>query len=140
MLAFELRGVYGGWDQAVFGPSDQVDYVVRTGEDSMASYDSVHSLLKLYDLARLEQPTHPRFLGFQVQDLAEGIGIEMHGFRFATTYADLRAAMEPFLEDLFLGLDDETLGDRDEHVAKLADSGEIIVDVSDLYDRLVEET
>lgn len=136
MVEFELRGVYGGWDQAVFGPSDQVDYVVHGREDSLSSYDSVHSLLKLYDLARLEQATHPRFLGFSVRERGEGIEVELHGFRVLTTYEELRSAMEPFLADLFRGLDEETVGDRDRHVTALADSGETLVDVEDLYDRL----
>lgn len=132
MVEFELLGVYGGWDQAVFGPSDQVDYVVRTDAGRLETYDSVHSILKLYDLARLERAVHPRFFGFGVTELEAGIAVEMHGLQFETTYGDLRTAMDPFLAELFAGLDDETAGNVESHVRDLSESDEVLVDVPTL--------
>jgi hypothetical protein len=139
MIAFELEAVYGGWEQADFGPSDQIDYVVETDRGPAENYDSLHTLLKLYDLARIEEPNHPRFLGFAVHEAgADGeIAVEIHGRRATTTYEDLREEMEPFLAAVFRALDAETVGDREEHVASIVENDEVLVDLRDLYDRLV---
>lgn len=139
MVEFELRGVAGGWDQARYGPSDQVDYVLRADGRAVESYDSVHSFLKLHDLARLERPDHPRFLGFRVHERRDGAGItvEIHGTRVETTYAELEAELAEFLAAVFRELDAGTVGDRREHVDALDRSGEVIADVPTMYDRLV---
>jgi hypothetical protein len=144
MIDFELEDVAGGWDQARFGPSDQVDYVVRTDAGAVASYDSVHTLLKLYDLARIERASHPRFLGFEVRELGPdgAIAVGIHGHRAETTYAELRAAMEPFLAELFRALDEESVGgapEREDHVAAIVESDEVLVDLAELYERLTAE-
>lgn len=137
-MELELRGVAGGWDQAEFGPSDQVDYVLRTGERRLASYDSVHSFLKLYDLARLEEPDHPRFLGFGVREDpgGEAVTVEFHGTAVRTTYPELEAALAEFLGEVFRALDEETHGDPAEYVERIDDSGEVLVELPALYDRL----
>lgn len=138
MVEFELRGVAGGWEQARYGPPDQVDYVLRTGEDRLESYDSVHSFLKLYDLARLEKPDHPRFLGFGVSEDpgGESITVEVHGVRVRTTYPELESALAEFLGTVFEELDAQTTGDRREHVAALDGSGEVVAELPALRDRL----
>lgn len=142
MISFELEAVYGGWEQADFGPADQVDYVVETGMGRAENYDSLHSLLKLYDLARIEEPRHPQFLGYSVQEVGTDgeISVEIHGLRGTTTYEELKAEMEPFLADVFRALDEETIGDsRQEHVDSIVENDEVLVDVNELYDRLLGE-
>jgi hypothetical protein len=142
MIAFELEAVYGGWEQADFGPSDQIDYVVETDAGPAENYDSLHTLLKLYDLARIEQSRHPRFLGYSVHETGPDgeIEVEIHGRRATTTYEELRAEMEPFLASVFRALDEETVGDgREEHIASIVENEEVLVDLRELYDRLVGE-
>ncbi|PSQ18908.1 hypothetical protein BRD00_03980 [Halobacteriales archaeon QS_8_69_26] len=139
MVEFDLRGVAGGWEQARYGPPDQVDYVLRADEGALESYDSVHSFLKLYDLARLKTPDHPRFLGFGVREDPGGdsITVEVHGMRVRTTYPELESALAAFLAEVFEALDDQTPGDRREHVEALDDSDEVVAELPELYDRLV---
>ena len=160
MVRFELRDVAGGWEQARFGPTDQVDYALyesttprardfdgpgsdgpssdspdsdgrgfdSPGSDSpgsdtetpaLRSYDSVHTFLRLYDLARLERTTHPEFLGARLRETGERVGpgdelleLAVHGTSVRTTYSELRGALRSFFEVLFPALDRETPGER----------------------------
>ncbi len=144
MVSLELRSVAGGWNQARFGPSDQVDYALYaadgTGDPVLASYDSVHTFLRLYDLARLERTTHPDFLGATLRVTDEGDGHEeqtlelaLHGTTVRTTYADLRAALEAFFGALFPALDAETPGERPD----LAAFDACLTDLDRLYAAVV---
>ncbi|PSQ39084.1 hypothetical protein BRD13_04865 [Halobacteriales archaeon SW_5_70_135] len=101
MVRFELRDVAGGWEQARFGPTDQVDYALYESttprardsdgrgsdglgsdglgsdtEPALRSYGSAHTFLRLYDLARLERTTHPAFLGARLRETGERVGPE----------------------------------------------------------------
>ncbi|WP_267640972.1 hypothetical protein [Haloarchaeobius amylolyticus] len=137
MLRFEVHGVYGGWEAAVTGPSDHVEFGVETdGSPVLHTYGSMHSLLRLYDLARLEQPRHPRFLGYDVHEGPNGITLDFQAARVETTYPELRDAMEPFLAEVFGRLDDQTVGDREAHIDTILDRDEVLVDLHDLRDQL----
>ena len=175
MVRFELRDVAGGWEQARFGPTDQVDYALyestaprardsnRPGSDgrgsdglgsddlgsdgrgsdtetpALRSYDSVHTFLRLYDLARLERTTHPEFLGARLRETGERVGPEgdellelaVHGTSVRTTYSELCGALRSFFGVLFPALDRETPGES-------PDLGTFEVAVTDL-DRLYAE-
>jgi hypothetical protein len=165
VVRFELRDVAGGWEQARFGPTDQVDYALyesttprardsnRPGSNSpgsdglgsdtetpaLRSYDSVHTFLRLYDLARLERTTHPEFLGARLRETGERVGPEgderlelaVHGTSVRTTYSELRGALRSFFRVLFPALDRETPGES-------PDLGTFEVAVTDL-DRLYAE-
>ncbi|WP_435347858.1 hypothetical protein [Haloarchaeobius sp. HRN-SO-5] len=137
MLRFQLHGVYGGWEAAVTGPSDHVEFGVETDAGTiLQGYASAHSLLRLYDLARLERPDHPKFLGYEVTERGDAIVVDLHGRHVETTYAELRDAMEPFLAAVFESMDGQTVGDRDDHLETIADRELTLVDLSALYDRL----
>ena len=155
MVRFELRDVAGGWEQARFGPTDQVDYALYesttprardsdglgsdTETPALRSYDSVHTFLRLYDLARLRRTTHPEFLGARLRETDERVGPEgdellelaVHGTSVRTTYSELRGALRSFFGVLFPALDRETPGES-------PDLGTFEVAVTDL-DRLYAE-
>ncbi|WP_435359655.1 hypothetical protein [Haloarchaeobius sp. DFWS5] len=133
MLRFELVGVYGGWEAAVTGPSDHVQFGVVTGTDQrFQTYGSLHSLLRLYDLAHLERAQHPRFLGYEVTDLGSGIVVDFQLHQVETTYEELREALEAFFGAVFAELDDQTVGDRDDHIDTIHERDEVLVDLHDL--------
>lgn len=126
MVRFELRDVAGGWEQARFGPTDQVDYALYDSADAdgpaLRSYDSVHTFLRLYDLARLERTTHPEHLGARLRETGERVGpkgvraelleLAVHGTSVRTTYPELRGALRSFFAVLFPALDRETPDER----------------------------
>lgn len=138
-MQFELEDVAGGWAEAVFGPPDQVDWrLVEDGEVLLRSYDSVHTVLTLYDCATRERTTHPEFVGWTLRETPSGVELELHGARVETTYAALAAALEPFLAALFRELDAETVGDAAAGRERLDREGPVLSDLSTLYDRLVD--
>lgn len=155
MIAFELRGVTGGWDTAALGPSDQVEFVVSDvadGDDAdggndvddfndaesvLHTFGSVHQLLRLYDCASRERTTHPKFLGYDLSERGDTVVLGLRTGRVETTYPALRDALEPFLADLFAALDAHpTHGTRAEHLDTLCEHDIALVDVTDLYDDL----
>jgi hypothetical protein len=138
MVRFRLDGVYGGWEAAVTGPSDHVEFAVETDDDTVyRGYGSVHSLLRLYDLARLERAVHPRFLGYDVAERGGTVLVDLRMGHVETTYDELQDAMEPFLTELFETMDGQTVGDRADHIATMQERELTLVDVDALYDRLV---
>ncbi|WP_435334030.1 hypothetical protein [Haloarchaeobius sp. TZWWS8] len=137
MLRFDCHGVYGGWETAVSGPSDHIEFaVVRDDEQVFHSYGSLHALLRLYDLARLERASHPRFLGYEVTERVDGITVDFQLQQVETTYAALREALEPFLGAVFASLDEQTVGDRDEHIDTIHERDEVLVDLHELRGEL----
>ncbi len=146
MVTFELRSVAGGWEQARFGPTDQVDYALYDGDGdgdpALRSYDSVHTFLRLYDLARLERTEHPAFLGATLRE-AGTVGpddeplleLAVHGTSVRTTHPELRAALRSFFGALFPALDGETPGERPD--LSTFDVG--VTDLNRLYDDVVSE-
>ncbi|MFC4406903.1 hypothetical protein [Haloarchaeobius iranensis] len=138
MVRFRLDGVYGGWEAAVTGPSDHVEFAVATDDDTVyQGYGSVHSLLRLYDLARLERAVHPQFLGYDVAERGGTVLVDLQMGHLETTYDELQAAMEPFLAELFETMDGQTVGERADHIATIQERELTLVDVDALYDRLV---
>jgi hypothetical protein len=138
-VRFELEAVAGGWAEAVFGPPDQVDWrLVDDGAVLLHSYDSVHTVLTLYDCAVRERTEHPAFAGWSLREHDDGVTLRLHGAAVETTYADLTAALEPFLAALFRELDAETPGDPADGPARLDREGPALVDVPALYDRLLD--
>jgi len=149
VVTFELRSVAGGWEQARFGPTDQVDYALYesgadpgVGDPALRSYDSVHTFLRLYDLARLERTEHPAFLGATLRE-AGTVGpddevlleLAVHGTTVRTTYPELRAALRSFFRVLFPALDAETPGDRP--ALEAFDVG--VTDLARLYEEVVDD-
>ncbi len=146
MVTFELRSVAGGWEQARFGPTDQVDYALYAdgpaaeGGPVLASYDSVHTFLRLYDLARLERTTHPEFLGATLRETDETrdgdplLELSVHGATLRTTHPELRAALESFFRALFPALDRETPGERPD----LSTFDVCVVDLERVYDEVTD--
>lgn len=138
MVQFRLDGVHGGWEAAVTGPSDHVEFAVESDGDTVyQGYGSIHSLLRLYDLAQLERAVHPQFLGYEVAERGGTVLVDLRMGRVETTYDELRAAMEPFLAELFETMDEQTVGDRADHIATMEERELTLVDLDDLYDRLV---
>lgn len=138
MLRFRLDGVYGGWEAAVTGPSDHVEFAVETDDGTgFQGYGSTHSLLRLYDLARLERTTHPNYLGYELTEHGDALLVDLRVDRVETSYDELRGAMEPFLASLFESMDGQTVGDRDEHIETMERRELTLIDLGDLYDRLV---
>lgn len=151
MVTFELRSVAGGWEQARFGPSDQVDYALYDGDGSadpvLTSYDSVHTLLRLYDLADQQRTTHPAYLGATLRateghgtaggtsEDERGLELSIHGITVETTYTDLRAALRALFVDLFPALDRETPGERPD----LSTFDVCVTDLARLYDDVLDE-
>lgn len=146
MVTFELRSVAGGWEQARYGPTDQVDYALYDGDGgddpALRSYDSVHTFLRLYDLARLERTEHPAFLGATLREAGtvgpEGneetlLELAVHGTSVRTTHPELRAALRAFFAVLFPALDEETPGERPD--LSTFDVG--VTDLDRLYDEVV---
>jgi hypothetical protein len=139
-MRLELVDVAGGWEQAVFGPPDQVDWrLVVDGEVRLASYDSVHTFLQLYDCVSRERTTHPSFFGVQLDERGDGLRVGLHGAVVETSYAELAGALESFLGALFRELDAETHGDVGEYVARLDRDGPVVADVAGLRERLLAE-
>lgn len=138
-MRFELEAVAGGWGEAVFGPPDQLDWrLVDDGVVVLRSYDSVHTVLTLYDCAVRERTEHPSFAGWSLREHGDGVTVRLHGAAVETTYADLTAALEPFLAALFRELDAETLGDPADGPARLDREGPALADLPALYDRLLD--
>jgi len=138
-VQFELEAVAGGWTEAVFGPPDQVDWrLVDDGRVVLHSYDSVHTVLTLYDCADRRRTTHPSFVGWSLSERGDGVVLELHGAAVETTYDELAAALERFLAALFRGLDAETVGDGAEARARLDQEGPVLADLPSLYDRFVD--
>lgn len=138
-MRFELEAVAGGWAEAVFGPPDQVDWrLVDDDAVLLRSYDSVHTVLTLYDCAVRERTEHPAFAGWSLREHAEGVTLRLHGAAVETTYADLTAALEPFLAALFRELDAETPGDPAPDRERLDREGPALADLPALYERLLD--
>jgi hypothetical protein len=152
VVTFELRDAAGGWEQARFGPSDQVDYALYEDDGDterdpvLTSYDSVHTFLRLYDLARLERTTHPDFLGVTLRETGRAVGADdgdrdellelaVHGTTVRTTYPELRAALESFFAALFPALDRETPGERPD----LATFDVGVLDLAEVYAAVVKD-
>lgn len=53
MIDFELQSVYGGW--GVIRTPDDVDFTLRTGDDTYEIWGSITELLELYARLRLEE-------------------------------------------------------------------------------------
>jgi hypothetical protein len=139
-MRLELVDVAGGWEQAVFGPPDQVDWrLVVDGEVRLASYDSVHTFLQLYDCVSRERTTHPEFFGVRLDEYGEGLRVGLHGTVVETSYAEVAGALEGFLRELFRELDGETYGDVGEYVERLDRDGPVVADVTGLRRRLLAE-
>jgi hypothetical protein len=158
MVAFELRGVTGGWQTATVGPSDHVEFAVHdaaapgesTSPDSNSeagrggpvahTYASFHQLLRLYDCAVHERTTHPQFLGYDLTERGDALEIDLRTARVETTYPELEDALEAFLGDVFDALDAHpSHGTRDTHLDTLADHDVALVDVHDLYRDLASD-
>ncbi|WP_257300763.1 hypothetical protein [Haloarchaeobius sp. FL176] len=138
MVRFQLQGVHGGWEAAVTGPSDHVEFAVESDDDTVyQGYGSLHSLLRLYDLARLERAVHPQFLGYEVAERGGTVLVDLRTGQVRTTYDELRGAMEPFLAELFETMDGQTVGERTDHIATMQERELTLVDIDALYDRLV---
>ncbi|MFD1647115.1 hypothetical protein [Haloarchaeobius litoreus] len=138
MVRFRLDGVHGGWEAAVTGPSDHVEFAVETDGDTVyQGYGSIHALLRLYDLARLERVVHPRFLGYDVAERGGTVLVDLRMGHVETTYDELQDAMEPFLAELFESMDGQTVGERADHIATMQERELTLVDLDALYDRLV---
>lgn len=137
-MRFELEAVAGGWGEAVFGPPDQVDWrLVDDGTVVLRSYDSVHTVLTLYDCAVRERTEHPSFAGWSLREHDDAVTLRLHGASVETTYADLTAALEPFLAALFRDLDAETPGDPAPERQRLDREGPHLAGLPALYERLV---
>jgi hypothetical protein len=138
-VRFELEAVAGGWEEAVFGPPDQVDWrLVDDGDVLLRSYDSVHTVLTLYDCAVRERTDHPAFAGWTLSEGADGVTLGLHGAAVETTYAELQTALEPFLAALFRALDAETPGDPADGPERLDREGPALADLPALYERLLD--
>lgn len=173
MVAFELRGVTGGWDTAALGTSDHVEFAVydapapagaATDADSTDAdatdadatdadatdasldpdpnpvthrYGSVHQLLRLYDCARRERPTHPQFLGYDLSERGNAVVLDLRTGTIETTYDALKVALEAFLGDVFDALDAHpTHGSRADHLETMHAHDVALVDVAELYEDL----
>jgi hypothetical protein len=138
-VRFELDDVAGGWGEALFGPPDQLDWRLVDGERVLLrSYDSVHTVLTLYDCVTRERTTHPEFVGWSLREVDDGVRLRLHGATVRTTYADLEAALEPFLAATFRALDAETPGDPAAEREHLDREGPALADLTALYDRLAD--
>lgn len=147
MVEFQLRRVLevADWVSVTSGMApDEIEYVIKTvqGEEIKKS-DSLLVLTKLYGCAATEVPSeeYPAPQSYTVVETKGGDQIKLGRWDMndpiTTTYAELQAALEPLLSDIFAELDKKN-GDAKRREAIDYMNAKSGIDFEELYKRLSE--
>lgn len=144
MIRFKLLRIVpsADWESVTLDMApDEIEYAVTTEDNRITQQDSLTALVALYVHCNHEADTsQQQYAAFDIEVENDRITLASRPFteavRFEGSRSDLREALEPFLSDIFAGLDANSTAEQRRR-ALLFLSTELEYDCVQLYRRLV---
>jgi hypothetical protein len=139
MIGFKIREVLAGWRIVSIGGSDHIEYYITADDEIVHErYDCLRPFLKLYEcvVKRIATQDHPAYRSpIYIENMIDNtirVSIQRSEDEVVTTFDELEEALQEFLRELFIELNE--LSDSDmERTAALQKYNEYLIENGELY-------